>query len=90
MLSGFIQNRMALSLGRESVDRGVKNAFFYVLKSVKMPSVLVEMGFVTNSEEAERMLNPDYRKRIARGIADGIAEFTTVFRKTQGFTNPGF
>ena len=90
MLSGFIQNRMALSLGRESVDRGVKNAFFYVLKSVKMPSVLVEMGFVTNSEEAERMLNPDYRKRIARGIADGIVEFTTVFRKTQGFTNPGF
>jgi N-acetylmuramoyl-L-alanine amidase len=90
MLAGFIQDRMGGSLGRESVDRGVKNAFFFVLKSVKMPSVLVEMGFVTNSEEAERMLDADHRKKIARGIADGIVEFTTVFRRTQGFTNPGF
>ncbi len=55
--------------------RGVKQAGFQVLKSVVVPSVLVEVGFVTNSAEAKRLLRPEYRERLAEGMANGIASF---------------
>jgi len=85
-LATYIQDKLKENIGDESVDRGVKSAFFYVLKEVKMPSVLVEIGFVTNSDEAKRLLDKNYQKRVAKGIAEGIGEFITVFRETEGFT----
>ncbi len=85
-LAELIQKNMEMALGKESVNRGVKSAFFYVLKGVKMPSVLVEIGFVSNGEEALKMQKSEYKKRIAKGIADGIDEFITIFNKTDGFT----
>jgi N-acetylmuramoyl-L-alanine amidase len=88
LLAGKIQNGLSVSAGREQ-DRGVKSAFFYVLKAVKMPSVLVEIGFVTNRDEVKKMLTPDYRKKVARGIAEGIADFVDTFVRTEGFTKQG-
>ena len=85
-LAEFIQNRLSGTVGLKSTDRGVKGAFFYVLKAAKMPAVLVEIGFVTNKEEALNMLKPDYQKRLAKGIAEGIGDFITTFRRTEGFT----
>jgi N-acetylmuramoyl-L-alanine amidase len=38
-----------------------------------MPAVLVEVGFISNPEEAERLRAPGYRDRIAQAIADGVA-----------------
>jgi N-acetylmuramoyl-L-alanine amidase len=58
--------------------RGVKQAGFQVLKSVVVPSVLVEVGFVTNSTEAKLLLKPEYRERLARAIASGIESFLTT------------
>jgi N-acetylmuramoyl-L-alanine amidase len=85
-LAEAIQRRLSGSIGNSSNDRGIKSAFFYVLKAAKMPSVLVEIGFVTNKDESERLLQPDYRKRIARGIAEGLDDFITLFQRTEGFT----
>ena len=48
----------------------------YILKGNKIPSVLVECGFLSNSEEAENLKNPDYQKKIAWGIFRGIIEYT--------------
>jgi N-acetylmuramoyl-L-alanine amidase len=86
LLASHIQSGLERRVGAESDNRGVKGAFFYVLKESKMPAVLVEIGFVTNKVEAQRMLDADYQRRIARGIADGIEEFVSSFRKTEGFT----
>ncbi len=47
----------------------------YVLKGNKIPSVLVECGFLSNEEEVENLKNPDYQKKIAWGIFRGIVEF---------------
>jgi N-acetylmuramoyl-L-alanine amidase len=88
VLAGNIQQGLSVSLGKEG-DRGVKSAFFYVLKAVKMPSVLVEVGFVTNRDEVKKMLTPEHRKRVARGIAEGITDFVNTFRRTEGFTKQG-
>ncbi len=47
----------------------------YVLKGNEIPSVLVECGFLSNPEEAEKLKTPDYQRKIAWGIFRGIAEY---------------
>lgn len=56
-------------------DKGIQTAGFYVLRYTSMPSVLVEMGFVSNPQEA-KLLNSDvYRMKLANGIYEGIEEY---------------
>jgi N-acetylmuramoyl-L-alanine amidase len=56
-------------------DRGVRQARFYVLRYTSMPSVLVETGFVTGSEDAARFNNSAAREQLARAIAGGILDY---------------
>ena len=56
-------------------DRGVKNKGHLVTKMVGPPSILVECGFLTNTEEAQRLVQPGYQERLARGVATGIFSF---------------
>jgi N-acetylmuramoyl-L-alanine amidase len=56
-------------------DRGVRRARFFVLRTAKMPSTLVEVGFVTGSEDAPKLRNANYQKRMAEAIAQGILEY---------------
>ena len=56
-------------------DRGVRRARFYVLRTSKMPSTLVEVGFVTGTEDAANLRNLAYRNRMAEAIARGILEY---------------
>jgi N-acetylmuramoyl-L-alanine amidase len=86
LLADYIQAGLEKRVGGDSENRGVKSAFFYVLKASKMPAVLVEIGFVTNEREAENMLQKDYQRRLARGISDGIEDFIRTFHKSNGFT----
>jgi N-acetylmuramoyl-L-alanine amidase len=55
--------------------RGTKPARFVVLREAWMPAVLVEVGYVTNREEARRLGNPDYRRAAADAIAEGILAY---------------
>lgn len=56
-------------------DGGVRSAPFWVLVGAQMPSVLVEVGFITNPTEAQRLVNTQYQNRIATGLADGIERY---------------
>lgn len=56
-------------------DLGVKQAPFYVLIGAQMPSVLVEVGFLTNAEEHRRLGTKAYRDLVADGITDGILAY---------------
>lgn len=56
-------------------DRGVRKSRFYVLRQTSMPSVLVEVGFVTGAEDAPRLANPAYRSQMAASIARGILQY---------------
>lgn len=59
----------------EMRDRRVKRARFYVLRRTSMPSVLVEVGFVTGAEDAPRLADPEFRNKLAEAIARGILEY---------------
>jgi N-acetylmuramoyl-L-alanine amidase len=56
-------------------DRGVKSARFHVLVNTSMPSVLVEVGFVTGAEDAPLLADPEFRELIAHAIARGILNY---------------
>ena len=56
-------------------NRGVKFGRYHVLRASRNPAVLVECGFVSNSRERSRMKKGAYRDAVARGIAEGIANY---------------
>jgi N-acetylmuramoyl-L-alanine amidase len=56
-------------------DRGVRSARFYVLRNSRMPSTLVEVGFVTGYEDSVKLSNPSFRSQMAQAIARGILEY---------------
>lgn len=58
-----------------TVDRNAKFARFYVIRNTKLPSILVEGGFVSNEAERTRMKSAWFRESIARGIAEGIQRY---------------
>ncbi len=55
--------------------RAVKQKSFSVLRTISMPSVLVEAGFISNNADANLVKNPDGREKIARAIATGVQDF---------------
>jgi len=56
-------------------DRGVKKAPFVVLIGANMPSILTEISFVSNPEDAKDLRDPAYRDRIAESLYAGIARY---------------
>lgn len=60
------------------LDRGVRRSRFNVLRNAPCPAVLVECGFLTNPEEAEKFLDADSRNVIARAIAEGILTYLNI------------
>lgn len=59
--------------GVDTIGRGLKERpGLAVLKWTEMPAALVELGFVTNSNDQERLLNKSWRNSVAEAIAEGI------------------
>lgn len=56
-------------------DRGVKKAPFVVLIGANMPSILAEISFLTNPEDANELRRPQYRERIAEALYKGVAQY---------------
>jgi N-acetylmuramoyl-L-alanine amidase len=56
-------------------DRGVKKAPFVVLIGANMPSILAEISFLTNSDDARELQQPAYRQRIAESLYRGVSRY---------------
>jgi len=77
-LAGTVQDNLFRSSRkkfRELKNLGVKEGPFYVLHGADMPSILVEVGFLTNRKEARMLSKPDYLYRLASSIAEGIHKY---------------
>jgi N-acetylmuramoyl-L-alanine amidase len=68
--------------GAPSPNRGVRRRGYYVLRKARVPSVLVECGFLTNPNETAYILNSSYRQKLAEEIAAGIRERSNVRSST--------
>jgi N-acetylmuramoyl-L-alanine amidase len=58
-------------------DRGVKQAPFVVLIGANMPSILAEISFLTNPDDAHELRDPNYRQRIAESLYRGVARYVS-------------
>ncbi len=77
-LANYIQDRLVTGIDRDNprvVNLGVKWALFYVLFGARMPSVLVEVSFISNPHEESLLSQQGYREDIARSIAAGIDKY---------------
>lgn len=72
-LADDVQQHLITSTG--AVDRGVRKNLFYVLRTARIPSILVEIGFVTNPTEGKDLHGSSYQEKLAQGLAAGILEF---------------
>lgn len=59
----------------DSRDRGVKNAEYYVILNNSVPSVLIEIGFLTNDFDIANLTSPAIQNRVAQGITKGLDEY---------------
>ena len=59
----------------QTKDRGVRSANFFVIKRNPMPSLLIEMGFISNIEEEQELMNPDYQRDVVEGTVQGLANY---------------
>lgn len=73
-LATEVQKTLIMETG--ATDKGTSPATFYVLRNATMPSILVEMGFISNATEASQLKNDGYRTKMAQGIAKGIVSYS--------------
>jgi N-acetylmuramoyl-L-alanine amidase len=74
--AGLIQEELNKAL--ELRNRGVKQAPFRVLMGAAMPAVLVELGFLSNPREEERLTDPLYRSRLADALVDAVIRYKAI------------
>ena len=75
-----VQRTLTSQLGLR--DRGVRKAPFYVLAGTKMPAILVELAYVSNSEERQRMQTDSFRQQTAEALYDAIMGFKSAVSKS--------
>lgn len=73
VLAETVQDSMTQSL--RLINRGVKQAGFYVLGGAAMPAILIEIGFLTNPKEERKLASAEHREAIARAIYASLSEY---------------
>ncbi len=86
LIAKFIDDGMKKQIGDLSKSRGLKEEEWFVVRNANMPSVLVEVGFVSNPEEALLLSDQNYLRKVALGIYNGVSSFVTHFEHSRGFT----
>jgi N-acetylmuramoyl-L-alanine amidase len=76
-LSHYYGTLLVSSLDRvgEMVDSPLRAAGFAVLTAPDVPSVLIEMGYISNPKDEDLLNDPAYRTRLAGAIADAVGEY---------------
>ena len=77
-LANRIQQDLVQSLNEKYSpikNLGVKQAPFYVLIGAKMPAILVEISFISNDRDRERLCQDDYLDQVAEGLLQGIKDY---------------
>ncbi|MFJ7920527.1 N-acetylmuramoyl-L-alanine amidase [Lysinibacillus fusiformis] len=72
-LATFVNNQIVNNLNMK--NRGVKQEQYYVIRNMVIPSILVELGFLTNTEDHNKMTNDQYVNLFAESIYNGILQY---------------
>lgn len=61
-----------LAVDKENTRQAKANDTYYLLKKTQAPTIIVECGFLSNPEEAEKLVSEEYQKELAKAIVKGI------------------
>ncbi|MBU0936473.1 MAG: N-acetylmuramoyl-L-alanine amidase [Spirochaetes bacterium] len=81
---GGLQN----SIGAQTDNRNIRAEEWFVVRNARMPSVLIEMGFITNPEEAALLATDAYLQKVTEGIYNGVTDFVDYFEHRRGQALP--
>ena len=83
-LAAMVQQSLTARLSKTNVgmrNRGVKKAPFVVLIGAQMPSILAEIGFITNRQEAALIKTPAYRQKIAESLQTAVVQYQRSLKR---------
>ena len=80
-LADCIQRAVVAETG--FIDRGLLTNDYVVLRETLMPAALLEMGFMSNHEELERLVQPEYQEKVAQGVAKGVESYLATLPKKE-------
>jgi len=84
-LSNYLQQGVIDVMKNKNLDvvnRGTKKTGYRALVRSEVPAAIVEVGFMTNKKELQRLARGPYRKNISDGICSGIKNFINSFGKS--------
>ena len=79
LLAKSVLEGMKQKIVKDIPCRGIKHESWFVVRNAKMPSVLIEVGFVTNPKEAQLLASSSYLQKITDGIYNGVKDFVYTF-----------
>lgn len=86
LIAKFILDELTSSIGKQAQSRGLKEEMWFVVRNARMPSVLIELGFVSNEKEAKLLNDKQYLQKASDAIYNGLVTFIDHFENSKGFT----
>lgn len=83
-IAQYVQENLCADAQR--LDRGVRQAGFLVLNATSMPSILVELGYISNAEEAKYLASTNGQKKMSRCISEAFDKYYTDLKKNNTTT----
>lgn len=74
-LAEILQEKLIQQLDTENHRKAKANESYYLLKKTSSPTVIVECGFLSNSEEAKLLVTKEYQKKVAEAVHKGIMQY---------------
>jgi N-acetylmuramoyl-L-alanine amidase len=84
ILARDVMTGLQAKVGADSPNRGVRAEEWFVVRNARMPSILIETGFVTNPDEGKLLTQDDYLSRLADGVYNGLVDFVAYFESMRG------
>lgn len=64
-----------LSVATGLQDRGVRQANYHVTRETKMPAILLECGYLSNTKDEALLYTADFQNKVASAVVSGIKEY---------------
>jgi N-acetylmuramoyl-L-alanine amidase len=78
--SYILSDKLLSAWGKRSSD-SLRQAPFFVVSRTSIPSVLIELGFISNPKESQKLVQSDYQREIAHKIFKGLVEYKEMVDK---------
>lgn len=74
-LAEYIQEQLRLNLDKNNTRVAKTNSSYYILKKIKVPSIIIECGFLSNNNDRDNLIKNNYQNKIAWAIYLGILDY---------------